>query len=43
MEEVKVFSGDDNNENVPVTPRAGFLCGYWCYSGFLCPGGSGCN
>ncbi len=43
MEEVKVFYQADTDTDTTPIPRAGFLCGGLCYSGFLCPGGGGCN
>ena len=33
----------ETDEDLKPTPRAGFMCGWWCYSGFLCPGGNACN
>ena len=43
MEEVKVYNETETDEDLKQTPRAGFMCGWWCYSGFLCPGGNACN
>ena len=43
MEEVKFTMKLKQMKNLKPTPRAGFMCGWWCYSGFLCPGGNACN